>query len=488
MQVMRGLNTDSVDLIYLDPPFNSDEDYGDPLSGDGDFKDKWTLDDVDHFEHGEIAEANPAAYSVISTAGMAHSKGMMAYLIFMAVRLMEMERILKSNTGHIFLHCDDTAGHYLKALLDAVFGATKFRGHITWKRTTAKNNAEHIFGRISDTIFHYAGTEASFFPQYVDHDDDYIEEKFVNDDGDGRGPYQLISTSSPGKGLREWKGYAPVAPSRRLSPEKMEQWDKEGKLHYPTLPDGSPDYSKTVRRKFYLTESKGKPVGNIWADIPPVNAKAKEALGYPTQKPVDLLERIINSVTKQDDLVLDPFCGCATTLVAADKLGRKWIGCDVSPLAVDKLHQRLTKDESKGKKNEDAVKPLLTEVIVFDVRDKDGDGKPMRRPDPLPHRNDDGVMTVKREDRHEIFGRQAGHCYGCWEQFPFEYMEVDHKNPKKKGGQNNPDNLQMLCRNCNRDKSGRTMSGWRADRRREHPEVFEREENRRLEVEARLKL
>lgn len=484
---MRGLNTDSVDLIYLDPPFNSDEEYGDPLGGDGHFKDKWTLKDVDHFEHGQIAEANDAAYKVIEAARATEGKKAMAYLIFMAVRLIEIERILKP-TGSVFLHCDDNAEHHLRNLMDAVFGAARFRSRIIWKRTSAKNNAENIFGRISDCIFHYAGEEAPFHPQFTDHDENYLSVKYVNNDDDGRGFYRLSDPSAPSRreGLRSWKGYAELPPSRIYSIKKMEELDADDRIHYPRLPDGSPDYSKRVSKKVYLKESKGQPVGNIWMDIPPVNAMAKEALKYPTQKPKELLERIIACSTKQNDLVFDPFCGCATTLVTADGMGRRWIGCDISPLAVEKLYERLTKDERKGRKNEDAVKPLLTRVIKFDVRDKDEKGRKLRRNDPLPVRTDSGVGFVKRDIRHDLYGKQEGYCFGCWTHQRIEFMHIDHRNSKHDGGQNDPSNMQLLCAPCNQSKNKRSMSKWRADKKSKHPEAFELEEARRIEVEAKL--
>lgn len=487
---MRGLNTNSVDLIYLDPPFNSDEDYGDPLSGDGHFKDKWTLKDVDHFEHGEIAEANEAAYKAIDAAGACQDKKTKAYLIFMAVRIMEMKRVLKSDTGHIFLHCDDAAGHHLRNLMDAVFGMNAYRGTIIWQRTPRGNSAKKKFRRNADFILHYMMKKSKFKTQYLAPDPKYVEENFTCEDE--RGLYQPISMGAPANAkvdyFYDWNGFEAPETGWRYKRESMQELEDQGLIHYPTDKDGNLDYSKRLRKKHYVEDYKGAKAMTVWTDIPPLQKKDAEFLDYPTQKPRKLLERIIKSATKQEDLVFDPFCGCATTLVAADGIGRRWIGCDISPLAVDKLYHRLTKDESKGKKNKDAVKPLLTEVIVFDVRDKDETGRRLKQKDPLPGRTDDSVGFVKRDIKHRLYGEQEGYCFGCWHHHPFRIMELDHKNPKKQGGQDVESNFQLLCAPCNSDKGPMTMSQWQASKKKKHPDVFEAEDVRRVEVMARLKL
>ena len=425
---MRGLNTDSIDLVYLDPPFNSKRHYGDPLSGDGNFKDKWTLDDVDHFEHGEIADANEAAYKVIDAAGLAHSKGGMAYLIFMAVRLVEIQRILKP-TGSVFLHCDPTMGAYLKLLMDAIFGRGNFVNEIAWCYSNG-GRSKTRFCKKHDTILYYANGGKRLWTDYrIPVSEKYLESHYRQEDEHGR---------------------------------RCRVLKKAGNTYV------------------YYPED-GMTCNDWWADIPPLNPMAKERKNYPTQKPKELLDRIIRCSTREGDLVFDPFCGCATTLVTADGLDRRWIGCDISPIAVDRLYDRLTNPADK-----DSIKTLFDKVFVFDVRDKDEKGRKLKRKDPLPMRTDTGQF-FKREDKHEIYGKQGGYCFGCWHHHRIDFMHIDHRNSRHDGGQDDPANVQLLCAPCNMSKNRRSMSKWLADKRKSNPKVFEMEENRRREVEARLR-
>ena len=216
LDIMRGMNSESVDLIYLDPPFNSHQDFAAPIGGaaaGAAFKDTWTLSDVDEAWHGEIAEKDPTLYAIIDAAGLSHGKGMKSYLIMMAVRLLEMKRILKL-TGSIYLHCDSTASHYLKTLLDAIFGARNFRNDITWRRTSAHSHATY-FGRVTDNLLYYsASPEASFHTkQYEPHSDKY-KSKFRHDDRDGRGLYRKGDLTGQktreGESGQPWRGYDPT--------------------------------------------------------------------------------------------------------------------------------------------------------------------------------------------------------------------------------------------------------------------------------------
>lgn len=488
LHTMRGLNTDSVDMIYLDPPFNSNRSYGDPLGGNVGFKDVWTMQDIDYMEHGEVAEHSPAAYKVIDAAGAAQGKGTQGYLIFMAARLIELERILKTDTGHIFLHCDDTAGHWLKALMDAIFGKDAFSAHINWKRSNPKNNATKAFGREVDFILHYAREKSKFYAGYVPLDQKYEDQRYKHNDENGRGPYRLnpLTGKKQGGCFYDWKGYQCPPRGWVCTEATMQRYHDEGRLRYPTYKDGTPAYHRRIEKKQYLSESKGRPIGNLWLDIPPVNGMASQNVDFDTQKPRELLERIIACTTKQNDLIFDPFCGCATTLVTADSMGRNWIGCDVSPLAVEKLRERLTKDEKKGgKKNTDAVKPLVsTNVIVVDVRDKDMEGRKLRRKDPLPQRTDTGERYNYRDKRQELYGKQDGYCFGCWTPREIKLLEIDHMNPRDKGGQDVDGNLQLLCSPCNKSKHNKSMSEWEAWKKKKHPELFDAEKIRRLEYEA----
>lgn len=433
LHIMRGINSDCVDLCYLDPPFNSNRNYAAPVgskAAGAAFKDTWNLKEADHYEHGELAERNPAAYDVIKAARTCHSKSMMAYLIYMAVRLMEIERILKPN-GSVYLHCDDTAGAYLRVLMDGIFGATAFRSHITWQRSNAKNDAKRGLGRVSDTILHYAGDGATFNPIYVPYEQEYIDKFYRFDDGDARGRYWKDNLANPHPGGYDYhyKGYEPPAKGWRCPEETMRRLDEEGRLVFPTKKSGR------ITRKRYLSEGKGKPVGNIWTDIGMLRPQSAEMLGYPTQKPVALLKRIIDASSNPGDLVFDPFCGCATTLVAADTSERKWAGCDISPRAVEIVKERL------------------------------GWTSGINNPKTDLKRTDQGEIAAPRTHAQYLYGLQGGYCKGCKEHYPPKLMEVDHIEPRSKGGSDHLDNLQLLCSHCNRSKGGRNMSEWRASQK-----------------------
>ena len=275
LEVMRGMNSDSVDLIYLDPPFNSNATYSAPIGSEAAgaaFKDTWTLDDVDAEWHGRIADEHPALYKVIDAAGASHSKGMQAYLIMMAIRLIEMRRILRS-AGSIYLHCDPTASHYLKALMDCVFGRTNFRNEIVWGYAGPANVRKH-FTRKHDIILFYGMPDSRFNADAV------------------RVPHRRNKPSG---------GTTSLAAGNRTADE----------IH--------------ARERELI--AKGKLCPDHWSDIGAGSHMPKnERTGYPTQKPLALLERIIQASSNPGDFVFDPFCGCATTLVAAEKLSRKWGG------------------------------------------------------------------------------------------------------------------------------------------------------------------
>ena len=249
LDFMRGMNSESVDLIYLDPPFDSNRDYGAPIGSEAAgaaFKDTWTLDDVDEAWHGEVADREPTIYAIIDAAGYAHGKGMKSYLIMMAVRLMEMKRLLK-DTGSIYLHCDATANHYLKMLMDAIFGKDNFRNEIIWKRRYGAFSNVHKskkFGSSTDTILFYAMSgKSTFNPQYSMDDPDYqayIEKTFRHVDENGR-RYRIADLSNPAPRpnlMYDYKGYPHPKKGWAISREKMELWDREGRLHFPSKKQG----------------------------------------------------------------------------------------------------------------------------------------------------------------------------------------------------------------------------------------------------------
>jgi site-specific DNA-methyltransferase (adenine-specific) len=338
----------SVDLIYLDPPFNSNRDYNvifkDESGKQSDASIK-AFEDTWHW--GPSAESTYAYLTntlrhegrvpdTVSTIIAALRSGigenqMMAYLVEMAVRLVELHRVLKP-TGSLYLHCDPTASHYLKLLLDAIFGPERFGNEIVWRRSNPKSHGTTNFANVTDTLLRYTASSAAFFRQpYGEHDPGYVDSAYRHVDDGGR--YRLLPLLNPNKDrpnlTYEFLGVTRVW---RWTKERMEAAHAEG-LVVQTRPGAVPQYKK------YLEDSKGRTISNLWTDIE--QADGKERLGFPTQKPLGLLERIIESSSKRGDLVLDPFCGCGTALVAAQKLERRWIGIDITYLSIAVMKARL---------------------------------------------------------------------------------------------------------------------------------------------------
>jgi len=355
LPIMREYIPDeSIDLVYLDPPFNSKATYNilfEEKNGTQSraqitaFEDTWHWGIESEEAYHELVKQGPKKIADLIQA-LRSSLGqndMMAYLTMMAIRMVEMHRVLKS-TGSIYLHCDPTASHYLKLVMDAVFGVKNFRNEIIWKRrygTFSTVHKSNKFGSSTDAIFFYAKSDqASFTPQYSFNDpryQEYVERTFKHIDEQGR-HYRIADLANPALRpnlIYEYKGYKPPKNGWAISREKMEQWDKEGRLYFPKSPNGR------IQRKRFLDELKGKPVQNLWDDIEMISSQSHERLGFPTQKPEALLERIINASSNEGDLVLDPFCGCGTAIVVAEKLKRKWIGIDITHLAITLMKHRL---------------------------------------------------------------------------------------------------------------------------------------------------
>ena len=304
---LQKLPAQCVDLIYIDPPFNSNRNY--------------------EVFWGETKEKRAFEDRHDSTR---------AYIDYMRPRCVELARVLKK-TGSFYYHCDDHASHYVKVMLDHIFGENNFLNEVIWKRTGARGDAKG-WNQLHDTLFVYGGGgETTWNPQFEEYSEHYIATKYTHDDGDGR-LYRLDNMTSPNPRPNmtyEWKGHASPAKGWRYSRETMAQLDEEGRICYPT------DKSKRPQLKRYLDEMHGVPMGSVWTDIAPINSQAAERLGYPTQKPLALLERIIAASSRENDIVLDAFCGCGTALVAAQKLKRQWIGIDISPTACRVMAKRL---------------------------------------------------------------------------------------------------------------------------------------------------
>lgn len=356
---------------------------------------------------------------------------MQSYLIFMAVRLIEIRRILKP-TGSIYLHCDPAASHYLKVLMDGVLGQENCRGEIVWKRTSAHSGARRP-GPVHDVILFYsAGSKYKWTRLFQQYDDSYIRQRFKGRDRKWKDADLTGSGVRYGETGKTWRGFDVTAKGRHwaYTPDQLDRMDAEGRIYWPAKKGGWP------RERRFLDELKGIPLQDVWTDIPPINSQARERTGYPTQKPLALLDRIIRASSDEGDMVLDPFCGCATTLVAADRLRRKWAGIDLSALAVKLVDNRIAEDRGLW-----------------------GGATALTEP---PKRTDLGTLPNYRTHRHRLYGEQEGVCVGCETHFPFRVMDVDHILPRSRGGTDHPDNLQLLCSGCNRSKGGRTMAEWRA--------------------------
>jgi len=336
----------SADLVYLDPPFNSNRDYNvifkDESGNNTDaqllaFEDTWHWGPDAEAQYAYLTNTNqnrgrvPATVGTIVAAlraGIGENQ-MMAYLVEMAVRLVELHRVLKP-TGSLYLHCDPTASAYLKVTLDAVFGATNFRNEIVWKRFNFHSDARR-FGRVADRLLFYTKSDDfTFHTLRVAFSAEYEAAKFTHVDPDGR-RYRLSDLNPPGSRgpIYEFNG---VTKPWRVTEDNMRRLDAEGRIYKG---------SKVAQLKRYLDELSGQSVHDVWTDVAPINPQAKERLGYPTQKPVALLERIIEASSNAGDIVLDPFCGCGTALVASQKLDRKWIGIDITYLSIAVMRARL---------------------------------------------------------------------------------------------------------------------------------------------------
>ena len=421
LPIMRGMNSASVDLIYLDPPFNSNANYAAPIGSEAagaEFKDTWTLNDVDVAWLDLIEAKHPALNRVIHAAMTDSDK---SYLIYMAVRLLEMHRILKS-TGSIYLHCDPTMSHYLKLVMDAVFGKGNFLNEVVWKRTAAHNDSA-VYGCIHDTILYYSkGDFPTLNEQYQPYSDEYLK-RYRHTDENGKRflDRDLTAGSLSGGGYQyEWNGITKIW---RCPFTTMQEYHKSGKLYHTR--NGTP------RLKQFLDDMPGVPVQDVWIDISPINSQAKERVGYPTQKPLALLDRIIKASSNEGHVVFDPFCGCATTLVAADRLQRDWIGIDISAKATELVVERINTDQG-----------MFEDIVA--------------RTD-IPKRTDIGDIPRYNapENKTLLYGEQAGNCNGCGEHFQTQHLEIDHIIAKSVGGTDHIENLQLLCGHCNRIKGDR---------------------------------
>ncbi len=329
----------SVDLIYLDPPFNSKRNYNvifDTSAQIMAFKDTWVWDRVAQEEFDYLIHHAPSKVSQIidSFHRFMGENDMMAYTTMMTIRLCELHRVLK-DTGSLYLHCDEVASHYLKIILDAIFGNNAFRNEIIWKKTNSPKAQTKEFGHQHDVILYYSkSTQFVFNPIYREYSEKQLQQ-FRYDDNDGRGKYQtvaLLAGQSQKNGGRKVFTFRGIEGAWLYSLENLEKMWQEGRIH--TTENG-------YRKKHYLNESAGDLVSDMWADDMVSPIQGAENLGYMTQKPRRLLERIIQCSSNENDVILDPFCGCGTAVDAAELLNRQWIGIDITHLAINLIERRM---------------------------------------------------------------------------------------------------------------------------------------------------
>ena len=395
LPVLRGLDSDSINLIATDPPFNKGVPAFKGKTNTGqnvEFKDAWNWnDDVQTKWINELQKDHPSLFNVIHYANAAAGDDMGAFLCWMAVRVLEMHRVLKP-TGSIYLHCDHTASHYLKAMMDAIFGRKQFRNEIVWAYTGPGSPRMRQFNRKHDIIFWYSKGKHWTF----NSDDVRLPYKDPN-----QRPRKAFDTGSA------------------FEPESIDALRKRGKI---------PE--------------------TWWTDIAVAVRSPKERTGYPTQKPLKLYSRIIKASSNPGDMVLDPFAGCATTCVAAEQLGRQWIGIDIREESGDVIRERLEREVSESMAWNDIVRTPTT------APERTDDGKPAAPELFLePSKPKEKRISVS-EARTALAKRDGLRCRGCgWEPPYLDFMHVDHKKPKKLKGKESMSNFALLCEPCNRLKS-----------------------------------
>ena len=470
---LRGMNSETVHLIATDPPFNKNRDFHatpDSLAKGARFEDRWNWDKDVHEEWVDAIKDNwSGVWASIEAARITYGQDMAAFLCWLGVRLLEMHRILKP-TGSLYLHIDSTAHAYTKTLMDAIFGRSNFQGEITWRRTSAHSDSKR-FGSVTDTLLYYSkSSKRTWNPIQVAHDPKYVADFYRHEDERGRYRlHEIIRTASMGPRPNlayEYKGFTPPW-GWRMERSKLEALDADNRLVW----------SNTGRpyRKTYLTD--GQPPTNLWDDIPNVAGISREATGYPTQKPLALYERIIKASSNEGDVVLDPFCGCATTPVAAERLGRQWVGMDIWDGAYQIVLDRL---ESEGlavpeaADIQDGQQSLTFNHITYSQSPPsrtDADEIPVpnlrlkiQRPkepwERLTNREIRAIL-VKAQAVGDLIG-----CAGCGRTLEAEFMELDHIQPKAENGPDHLLNRILLCRPCNGRKSNQlTMAGLRRQNR-----------------------
>ena len=409
LDIPRGMNSESIDLIATDPPFNKGRDFHatpDSLAAGARFQERWSWEKDVHPDWVDgIKDDQPALYELIDLARTQKRDDLAAFLCWLGVRVIEMRRVLKP-TGSLYLHCDPTASHYIKAMLDGIFGVKHFRNEVVWSYRKMPNKTR-FFQRNHDTILFYSKTDSHTFNRQ----------------------YEEYAASSK----RTYERAEKIGYNANIKKGMATVWDWEkynDAVAQGKLPAGlsAVEFKKT-----------GAAMRAVW-DIPILSPTSKERVGYPTQKPVKLYERIIAASSNEGDLVLDPFCGCATTLIAAETLNRHWIGIDLWEHAAETLQQRIgfpvhARREPPVRTDDEADAGVSLPSI----------NRRQRRAEPW-------IRLSHADMRDILYAAQGGICAGCGRELHIRFMQLDHMQPRAEGGDNTIDNRVMLCSPCKRRK------------------------------------
>ena len=487
LPILEKMNSGTVDLVLIDPPFNSKRNYqGVGRASRAKFQDIWKWKkDVHPDWMPKLREYNGALAEVVEAAYHANDPSMAAYIAFMSIRVLELHRILKF-TGSMYLHCDDTASHYLKSMMDAVFGAAQFRNHLIWRRATAHNDSKRFGRNVDHILFYTKGDKYTWNGRDIATPKSVEEIRKAYPQNDELGPVRFsdLTGASPsaGESGKPWRGYDVSARNRHWAPPKSGAYAEYIERHF------IPGYRSIqgVHERLDALDAAGlirHPTKGIWPGLKRYAAadlgksaqalmleplgftnfnKGAEWIGWGTQKPLKLYKRLIRASTNEGDMVLDAFAGCATTCVAAEQLGRQWVGIDIDDEAETITFERLRRET---RLLEDGANPVSVH--------RDPPHPPYIPPDPestptfeTPRRAKNNIpMPPLSEARKYLACRDGGFCQGCGFVPPngwLDYLEVDHKLPKADGGGNEYGNLVLLCSPCNRRKAHMyTISGLR---------------------------